>query len=96
MNLTSYIARKAAERDQYYCPCCQGRLDREEMDLHREWEHSQAMHDQYGAVCCVDCTDDHIMTADGVLMLRADAVVGPDHFWSTQDALDEAKWRGRV
>ena len=96
MNLHTYIAQKAAERDQYYCPCCKDRLDRDDMDLHREWPHSQAMHDRYGAVCCATCTDDHVITADGVLMRTEDAVRGIDYLWSTQEAFDEALYQGRM
>ena len=96
MNLQTYIAAKTAERDLHYCPCCRDRHDQDDMDLSNAWEHSLAMRAKFGAACCNACTDDHVLTADGVLMPYSDAVQGPDYLWSTQDALDEAFWRGRM
>jgi hypothetical protein len=94
--LTEILNRKDAERDQFYCPCCKDRFDADEMDLANGWDHSLAMRAKFGAACCISCTDDRVLTADGVLVPRDDAVVGYDYLWSTQDAFDDAKWRGRV
>jgi hypothetical protein len=44
---------------------------------------------------CVNCTDDHVLTADAVVMPRAEAVLGYDYWWSSDEAFDDAKWRGR-
>jgi hypothetical protein len=95
MNLTAYITAKDAERDLHWCPCCRERNDASDMDLSNAWEHSQAMRDKFGAACCNACVDDHVLTADGVLMPYADAVQGFDYVWSSQEAFDDAKWRGR-
>ena len=95
MNLTAYITQKTAERDRFYCPCCKDRYEPEEMDIANDWPHSEAMRARYGGACCNACTDDHVLTADGVLMRYAEAVVGYDHIWSTQEAFDDAKRRGR-
>ena len=95
MNLASYITQKDAERDLFFCPACKSRNHPDDMDLSRFWTHSQAMRDHYGAACCNACTDEHVQTADGVLMRYADAVKGYDYLWSTQEAFDDAKWRGR-
>ena len=94
--LTEILSRMDAERDRFYCPCCRDRLDVSDMDLANGWSHSQAMRAKFGAACCKGCTDDYTITADGVLMPVADAVQGPDYLWSTQDALDEAFYRGRA
>ena len=96
MNLQTYITRKDAERDLHWCPCCRDRLDVSDMDLSNAWEHSQAMRAKFGAACCNACTDDHVMTADGVLMPYSDAVQGIDYLWSTQEAFDDAMYRGRM
>jgi hypothetical protein len=95
MDLTAFLNRKDDQRNLFFCPCCRDRLDASDMDLSSAWEHSQAMRDHYGAACCNACTDDHILTADGVLMRYADAVQGFDYTWSSQEAFDDAKWRGR-
>lgn len=93
--LTAYIMQKDAERDRFYCPCCKDRYEAEEMDLANDWLHSEAMRARYGAACCVNCTDAHVLTADAVVMPRDEAVQGYDFWWSTDEAFDDAKWRGR-
>ena len=97
MNLIAYITAKDAERGLLYCPCCKDRHDADDMDLGRSWQHSDAMRAAYGSACCNACTDDHFITADGVLV-NSDARVwrGSDGTYSSAEALAEARWEGRA
>jgi hypothetical protein len=90
MNLTAYITQKDAEREQFYCPCCKARLDRDDMDLANGWTHSLQMRAKYGAACCIECTDAHCWTEDGVLMRRDETVLGYEGRWSSEEALEDA------
>jgi hypothetical protein len=91
MNLLAYITAKDAERDLHWCPCCRDRYDADDMDLSGGWEHSAAMKDRFGAACCNGCTDDHLVTLDGVLMRRAACVMGYEGWYSSAEALAEAR-----
>ena len=90
MNLQAFLDRKDAERTLFYCPCCRDRYPQEDMDLANDWLHSEAMRARYGAACCKQCTDDHILTADAVVMPKADAVSDGYDYWSSEDALADA------
>lgn len=96
MNLIAHITAKDAQRDLHYCPCCKDRYDADDMDLSRSWEHSDAMRAVYGSACCNACTDDHIVTADGVLLPYANTVQGCDGRYSSHAALADARWEGRA
>jgi hypothetical protein len=89
--LHTFLANKAADAG-YYCPCCKSRgLDADDMDLARGWQHSDAMRDRYGAVCCKGCTDDHVTTEDGITVPRDAAVRDAwGGWWSDGDVLDAA------
>ena len=70
MNLLARLDAMDAFRDRHYCPCCKDRLHADDMDLGRDWRHSDAMRARYGATCCKTCTDAHMLTADGLCMPR--------------------------
>ncbi len=95
MNLLAHIDRLDRQRADHYCPCCKDWLDADDMDLDRRWQHSDAMRARYGAVCCSACTDDHILTVDGVLMPFDATVQGYEGRYSSADALDEARYEAR-
>jgi hypothetical protein len=62
------------------------------MDLANKWQHSDAMRARYKAACCKSCTDDHVLTEDGVVMPRdramRDAAGG---YWADESALWQAE-----
>lgn len=97
LSLIAHINRKDAERDKFYCPCCQDRLDADDMDLASMFGTSKAMRERYGAMCCNGCTDDHYFTEDGVLVSGDDQVFsGSDGVYSSADALEDARAEGRA
>lgn len=93
MNFTAYIDAKDAQRDKHYCPCCKDRYDEDEMDMTGEFADLAAVKARYGAPICWPCAEDHVMTADGVLMPREDAIHSEelDAWYSSVDALTEAE-----
>ncbi len=96
MNLLAHISRMDRQRTGYYCPACRDWHDADDMDLSRAWEHSDAMRARYGSACCNACTDDHLITVDGVLMPVDACVMGLEGWYSSAAALDDARWEGRA
>jgi hypothetical protein len=91
MTILDYINTRDRARNMHYCAACKGRFDADEMDLDDEWLHSKAMRKVYGAACCIHCTDDHVETLDGVVKPVGDCVMGSEGWYSSDEALADAR-----
>lgn len=91
MTIINQIASRSAETD-WFCPCCKSTgLHSDDMDLASNYHHSKEMRDHFGAVCCDYCADNHVLTEDGVIMGRNDALRDEwGGYWHDPDAMANA------
>ena len=91
--LTSFLNVADLTRTGHYCPACKDWLTAGDMDLAGNWRHSDAMRARYGAVCCVACTDAHVVTVEGDCIPSADASYSDEMglWFTTPDAMYDAE-----
>jgi hypothetical protein len=95
MNAVADFLTRRDQKAGFYCPACGDYgFDQSDMDLNNGWHHSEAMRARYNAACCKECTDAHLMTADGACMPRDRAHFSTflDLWFSSQDAMHDAEY----